>query len=117
GAGVGCRSGGGARLAGEAEDPFAEDVPKDLGGAAHDRVAGGVADAPGGARRQLGGQLALPQRGRRTEQARAERRDALLELGAEGIRRGREAWWRLTEDLPQDQEAPDAVPRLDRLDL
>ena len=39
-------------LAGQPEHPVAQDVAQDLGGAAHDRVAGGVADVPATRRRR-----------------------------------------------------------------
>src|SRR6056297_1816111 len=78
-------SSSGAGLAREAEHPLAQDVSQDLSGAAHDRVARGVADVarhPGGERIDAG---ALPEGGGRAEEAGAQLGDALLELGAIGL--------------------------------
>ena len=54
-----------------------------------------------------------PQQRVRPEHADAERREALLELRAERLRRGGETRRRLAQRLAQHEKAADAVTRLD----
>src|SRR5437899_1788404 len=103
------------RSARKPEYPFAQHVAEYLCRAAHDRVRGGVAERACRTRAET--MRCAPQQGVRTEHPRAERREALFELGAERLRRGREAGRGLLERLPEDEQPADAIARLDRGEL